>query len=95
MNNFSKIGIIGHVDHGRSALMHALISSISELHPHLEVEMIDPEVLDQEYGININMLPEPIKFEAPLIAPYPAYFKPPVTKRERRARERKNKNIKF
>lgn len=70
-------GKIGHADHGSTTLASAIAKVLSE----------------QETGIIISEpKQEPIKFNAPPKLEVPEFiFTPPITRRERRAKERKNK----
>lgn len=69
------IGTIGHVDHGRTTLLSAIEKFASENHKNVTL-----------------FYNEPIKFKAsPKLEVPELIFTPPMTRKERRAKERKNK----
>jgi len=81
MKKEKDIGIIGHVDHGRTTLSAAIHHTITELKPE---SMSIQEHIEQEKSFIINANPI---LEIPILD----YKTGPEKRRERRARKRKKK----
>lgn len=91
------IAVIGHVDHGKTALSAATMAAIGTLtEAGHEVKVVGPEEAEEEFSGIRGLEPETYKIKDYTITnPRPiGEFIPPETRQERRKRQRDGKKNK-
>jgi len=81
-----KVGIIGHVDHGKTTILGALVKAV-ELKTGEQIEIVNIHEKEKDF------FNQPIREKAISITNEMRcnLFTPPISRAERRKRERKNK----
>jgi len=88
MKDLRKIAIIGHVDHGKSALSAAIAHKLMDM--GVEVEIVtETEMSELHRQYERPEIPMPIIPQPQL--EYPTVFNQPISRKQRRAQQRKTK----